>query len=201
MKTSSNTAALSGKKTGMKQEKVSRMCYMAMLAAISIVLVLLIRFPLFPAASYLEYDMADVPVLLGAFLLGPGAGLGILFVVSVIQAFLLGGNGIIGLIMHFVASGAMLLVASTIYRVGKEKTWVLILGLVAGSLARALIMIPFNLFFTPILFGVERQFVVDLLLPILIPFNLLAAGINSAIFFFLYKSLRFALGHAKKLHA
>ena len=175
------------------KENTRRLVQMAMLAAISIVLILVIRIPIFPSAPYLEYDMADIPVLLGAFMISPSAGLLVLFVVSAIQAFLLGGNGIIGLIMHFFASGALVVVASWIYRLGKEKVWSLIVGLVAGSLSMTLLMIPFNLIFTPILFGVDRSFVEELIVPILIPFNLIKAGLNSLIFFALYKSLRLIL--------
>ena len=37
---------------------------MAMLGAISIVLVAVIHFPLIPAAAFLEYDPADIPILI-----------------------------------------------------------------------------------------------------------------------------------------
>lgn len=40
---------------------------MAMLGAISIVLVAVIHFPLIPAAAFLEYDPADIPILICAF--------------------------------------------------------------------------------------------------------------------------------------
>ena len=47
----------------LQRGRTRRLVEMAMLAAISIVLVMLIRIPLIPAAPFLEYDMADVPVL------------------------------------------------------------------------------------------------------------------------------------------
>ncbi len=34
---------------------------MAMLVAVSVVLVYLVHFPIFPAAPFLEYDPADIP--------------------------------------------------------------------------------------------------------------------------------------------
>ena len=43
-------------------EKVRKLVTMAMLAALSIVLVYVIHFPIFPAASFLEYDPADIPI-------------------------------------------------------------------------------------------------------------------------------------------
>ena len=56
------------------QTKVRKLATMAMLVAISIVLVYLIHFPIFPGAAFLEYDPADIPILIGAFAYGPVAG-------------------------------------------------------------------------------------------------------------------------------
>ena len=60
---------------------------MAMLGAISIVLVAVIHFPLIPAAAFLEYDPADIPILICAFAYGPLAGLLLTVVVCFIQGF------------------------------------------------------------------------------------------------------------------
>ena len=58
------------------KQKIStkQMVAMAMLSAISIVFITLVRFPIFPAAPFLEYDPADIPILIGTFLYGPIAG-------------------------------------------------------------------------------------------------------------------------------
>ena len=63
-------------------EKVRKLVTMAMLAALSIVLVYVIHFPIFPAASFLEYDPADIPILIGTFAYGPLAGVLLTVVVS-----------------------------------------------------------------------------------------------------------------------
>jgi riboflavin transporter len=161
---------------------VLKMAQMAMLVAISIVslyVVPLISF--FPAAPYLQYDVADVPVLVGTMLFGPGSGLLILLLVSVIQGITISaGSGWVGIVMHFCASGALVLIAGLIYR--KWKTvWSLILGLILGSLTMTALMIPLNLFFTVRFFGVPYEAVRDLLVPVIIPFNLLKSGLNSLI--------------------
>ena len=161
---------------------VLKMTQMAMLVAISIVslyVIPLISF--FPTAPYLQYDMADVPVLVGTMLFGPGSGLLILLLVSVLQGITISaGSGWVGIVMHFCASGALVLVAGLIYR--KWKTvWSLILGLVLGSLTMTALMIPLNLFFTVRYFGVPYEAVRDLLVPVIIPFNLLKSGLNSLI--------------------
>ena len=64
---------------------IDRMVKLGLLTALSILLVYLIHFPIFPSASYLEYDMADVPILIGTFLFGPLWGLLLTFAVSLLQ--------------------------------------------------------------------------------------------------------------------
>lgn len=174
---------------------------MGLLAAISIVLVLLLRIPLFPSHPYLEYDMADVPVLLGAYLLGPGPGMIILCVVSVIQAFFLGGNGIIGMTMHICASGVLLLTAALVYRALGKSTKAMIISLIAGTLAMALVMIPLNLIFTVHFLGTPREAVIALLPTVIVPFNLIKAGLNCFLFFLLCKSIGFLFEKRKQTAA
>ena len=58
---------------------------MAMLVAVSIVLVMIIHFPIFPAVAFLEYDPADIPILIGTFAFGPVAGITLTIVTSLIQ--------------------------------------------------------------------------------------------------------------------
>ena len=83
-------------------EKVRKLVTMAMLAALSIVLVYVIHFPIFPAASFLEYDPADIPILIGTFAYGPLAGVLLTVVVSVIQGMTVSsGSGLMGIAMHF----------------------------------------------------------------------------------------------------
>ena len=54
------------------KNNVRQMVNLATLAALSVLLVYLVRFPIFPR-SLSGYDMADVPILIGTFLFGPGA--------------------------------------------------------------------------------------------------------------------------------
>ena len=64
----------------------ARLAKMGMLVAISVVLVYLIHFPIFPAVAFLEYDPADIPILIGTFAFGPLAGV----LLTVVTAVLLG---------------------------------------------------------------------------------------------------------------
>ncbi len=166
---------------------------MAMLVAISIVSLYVVPLlSIFPAAPFLQYDIADIPVLIGTMLFGPVSGLLILLLVSVIQGITISASsGWVGIVMHFCASGALVVVSGVIYR--KWKTvWSLILGLMLGSLAMTALMIPLNLFFTVRFLVVPFQAVIDMLVPAIIPFNLIKAVLNStvtAVLFFPLKEI------------
>ena len=100
-----------------KSARIKKLVLLAMFTAIAAVLITLVHFPLFPSAAFLQYDPADVPILIAAFAFGPVAGLIVTVLASFIQAFFLGGDGIYGFLMHVIATGILVMVASTIYRI------------------------------------------------------------------------------------
>lgn len=164
---------------------------LAVLTALSIVLMLFIRFPIFPAAPYLEFEPMDIPILIAGFAFGPLAGLAVTLVSSLIQGLTVSSavGGWVGVLMHFIATGTFVTVASVIYR-RKHSLLGAIIGLVAGVLSMAAIMVPANLLITPAFFGVPIDAVKSMLLPVIIPFNLIKAGINATVTFIIYKPLR-----------
>ena len=168
--------------------EVNKMVRMAILAALSIVLMMVVRFPIIPSAPFLIYEPADVPILISAFMFGPVAGLIVTLVVAVIQATLLSADGWIGFVMHMIATGTLVLVSGTIYRRFHSLKGA-IAGLIAGALCMTLIMIPSNLFFTVRFYGVPYDTVKGMLLPAIIPFNLIKSFTNSIIVLIVYKSL------------
>lgn len=183
-----------------KQKMTTRqMVGMAMLAAISIVFVSVIHFPLFPAAAFLEYDPADIPILIGTFAYGPIAGFILTVVVSLIQGSTVSaGSGIIGIIMHIVATGSCTLISGTIYQKMKTKKGAAI-SLSVGVITMTFAMVLMNLILTPLFMGAPVEAVMAMLVPIIIPFNLLKSCINCFITFLLYKSISHLLkGISKK---
>lgn len=166
-----------------------RLATMGMLAALAVLLVALIHFPLLPAASFLEYDPADIPVLIGTFLYGPWAGLALTAVVSIVQACTVSAaSGWIGCVMHLAATGVFSVVAGLIYRKHCTRKGAVV-ALCAGSVCMAIVMAGCNLVLTPLFMGQGIQTVIDMLVPVIIPFNLLKSGINSVVTFLLYKPL------------
>lgn len=176
--------------------KTKKLTTIAMLTAISAVLITLVHFPLFPSAAFLQYDPADVAILIGAFAFGPLAGISITVVASAIQAFLLGGDGVYGFLMHVIASGTLALVAGGLYRAMHSRSGAL-LGLAAGTLSMGIVMMVANHFITPYFMGAPVEMVDGMLLPVILPFNLLKAGINSVVTFAVYKTVSRLIIHGE----
>lgn len=164
-----------------------KMVNVGLLSALA-VLFTFVHFPLLPQAPFLLYDPGDIPILIGGFMMGPVMGLLITLITSVLMALLTGQGGPAGALMHFLATGAFVVTASIIYNKLHSRKGAVI-GMALGGLAMALVMIPANLIITPLYMGAPVEVVVQLLLPAIIPFNLLKALINSTITFIIYKTV------------
>ena len=172
----------------MEQKSTVRLAKMGMLVAIAIVLVAIIHFPIIPALPFMEYDPADIPIIIGTFAFGPLAGVTLTLVTAVVQGVTVSAqSGIYGILMHFIATGTYALVAGNIYRVNKTKKGA-VTALIAGTLSMTAIMIPANLLITPLFMGTTVG-VVAKLIPFIALFNLIKAGINSIVTFLVYKRI------------
>ena len=168
--------------------KTLKVVKMGVMVAISVALVYLIHFPIFPIVSFLEYDPADIPILIGTFAFGPLAGLVLTVVTSVVQGLTVSaGSGLYGILMHVIATGVFVLVSGTIYHKNKTRKTAVI-ALVCGAAAMALVMMGANMVITPAFMGVSVDAVWDLM-PFIVGFNVIKAGINGAVTFVLYKRI------------
>lgn len=165
-----------------------RLAKMAMLVAISVVLVAIIHFPIFPAVPFLEYDPADIPILIGTFAFGPVAGVLLTAVTAVIQGLTVSSaSGIYGILMHIIATSALVITAGLIYRKNKTRKGAVI-ALLCGIIAMTVVMMGANMIITPIFMGVPASVVWDLM-PFIAAFNAIKAGINSVVTFLVYKRI------------
>jgi len=172
--------------TGINTRKLTTM---GILAGLSVVLVFLIRFPIFPQAPFLEYDPADVPILIGTFAFGPVAGFTITVIASIVQGFTVSAHsGLYGILMHVISTGSYVLTAGIIYRIVHNRLGAGI-ALLCGVIVSAAVMAAANLLITPLFMGVPVEAVKSMLLPVIIPFNLIKSGINGAVTFLLYKPI------------
>jgi len=178
---------------------VYRIAAMGIFAALSIVLVYFIHFPIFPAVPFLEYDPADVPIIICAYLFGPLHGLVLTVVVSVVQGLTVSAqSGWIGILMHILATGALVLAGSglrLLLHTRKQKTGaglnagvIDIISAFSGTVAMTVTMALWNMLFTPIFMGVTLDVVMPLM-PFIVAFNLIKAALNSAVALVIYKLL------------
>lgn len=178
----------------------------AMLGALATIL-MLIEFPLpFIAPPFYELDFSEVPVLIGAFALGPVAGV-VIEAIKVLLNLLLNGtmtNGV-GELANFVMGVLWVLPAAVIYKRNKTKKSAVI-GLAVGGLCmvvlgcfiNAYIMIPAYTVLLPIeqiiamatsIWGFVDS-VFELVLVCVAPFNLIKVILVSIVTILIYKPLR-----------
>lgn len=177
---------------------VEKMTMIALFSAVSVILVYLLHVPLFPPpVAFLEYDMADVPIIMLTFLYGPYAGFLTTIIVSIIQGLTVSAqSGWIGILMHIAATGSYVLVAGMIYKRRRGIKWEVV-ALTLGTAAMTAVMVLWNLIMTPLFMGWPIEEVLPLIVPFIMPFNLIKAGGNSIIAYFVFKLLIQALKHTK----
>lgn len=167
----------------------------AMLCALAYILMLISK--MIPAVSgFLQYDLKDVAIVTGGFILGPIYALLITLLVTVIELLTVSDTGIIGLIMNFISTGAFCVTASFIYQ--KKKTMKgAFLGLFFGTILLTVLMALWNYYMIPkFTSGISREIVVDMLPTILIPFNLIKGFLNSGVTLLIYRPVTEGLKRA-----
>lgn len=170
-----------------QRTKIQNLTTAAVLTALSVVLTLTLRFPLF--TSFYELEFGDFPLLICTVLLGPVYGLASLFAVCLIQTLTVSSfSGIIGFIMHFVSSGAMLLIVWAIKRrISGIKG--IILSSICGVSAVTLIMIPMNIWLTSVFMQLPaKAFITDYLI-VCVLFNIIKSLSNIVIFHISFPTL------------
>ncbi|MDO4564380.1 MAG: ECF transporter S component [Clostridia bacterium] len=172
-----------------------RLVKLGMLGALSIVLVLTLNIPIFPVVSFLKFELGDVPILLGAFAFGPGWGLLLTVIVSVVQGLTVDAmSGWIGILMHIIATGLPVVIAGFIYQRKRTRQGSLI-AMSIGVLAKIGVMILCNYFISPLFFTTaelpyaEAQAIVVSLLWYIVAFNAIKAVGNGLVTYLLYKPL------------
>ena len=174
----------SGKKKGVPTRKL---CGMAVLTALAVVLSCTVHIPYFGAA-FLEYSPSDVPVLIASFMYGPVWGLVITAIVSLIQGLTVSaGSGWIGIAMNFLSTGIFVLSAGLIYKFKHDIKGATI-GLVVGFVCGVVSMILWNILITPLYMNVPRETVLAMIPTVFLPFNVLKYAGNAAMTFSLYKA-------------
>jgi len=150
-----------------------------------------------PGAQFLTYDPKDVGILLGGFMFGPVAALLMSIVLALLEMVTVSESGPIGALMNALSSASLTCTAAIVYsRMRNFKG--AIIGLVLGTVVVTTTMILWNYIMVPIYMPfITREAVVALIIPALLPFNLIKAGINSVLALLVYKHVSAALKAAR----
>ena len=158
---------------------------MALMCAIGVILSF-IEFPLLPGVSWLKFDASNMPAMVVGFGFGPGAGVAVGIVIAIIHGLLLAD--FTGALMNVLTVTCFVLPAALLYR-WKRTYPIAIFGLVLSIIAAMIGGIVGNLIVTPMYLGVPFDAVVALIIPVLVPFNLVKGLINSVLTLIIYKSI------------
>lgn len=185
---------------------VKTMTKIAILGVISFVFMLL-DFPLWFTPPFLKFDISDLPSLIGAFALGPMAGILIQLIKNVLKIFVAGTNtAVVGELANFVVGSVFAYSAGIIYY--KEKSFKnAVIGLTVGVLAMTVVIALANYYvlipFYSKAYGLPlekiiamttavNKYVVDLktlIIYAVIPFNLFKGVVTSLLTVALYKRI------------
>lgn len=173
------------------QTKTKKMTTTGILCAFAYILMLVSK--LIPeVAGFLQFDLKDIIIVIGGFMMGPIYSLIISVIVALLELLTASNTGIIGLIMNIVSSVAFCCTASLIYKYFHTFKGA-VSSLIIGTLVMTAVMILWNYFITPIYMKVPVEVVVSMLVPVFLPFNLVKGLIVSAITMLTYKRISFIL--------
>lgn len=168
---------------------------LAMLAAIAYVVMLLSK--MLPQVSgFLQMDLKDTVICIGAFLFGPLSAAVISIVVAVVEMFTVSDTGPIGCIMNVLATCAFCCTAAFVYKKLHTRKGAVI-GLALGTVCLTVVMLLWNYLITPIYMEMDRAVVAAMLPTVFLPFNLVKGGLNMALILLLYKPVVTALRKAR----
>lgn len=167
---------------------VKKLVGMAMFAALSYAVTFVFRMPV----QFLTFDAKDAVLTIAAFMYGPLSAIIMSIIPALIEFITISDTGFWGFLMNFVSSAAFSFTASVIYKYKRSFNGAII-GLYAAVVITTLVMIPMNLFITPIYMGVPRSVVVEFLPTLILPFNFAKSLMNAAITMFIYKPVSLAM--------
>lgn len=148
-----------------------------------------IELPIFPPAPWLKYDPSGVVCLVAGLAFGPSTG-ALVAVLSWLPHLIMNPWG--GL-MGILCAVALTLPAALIYQHNQTRKDAII-GMVVGAVVTLIVAIVANIIVTPLYAGVTTADVVAMVVPILLPFNVIKVILNCAITLVAYKSISKLVG-------
>lgn len=166
---------------------------MALMCAISILLSF-IEFPIMPAASFLKLDIALVPSAVVGFAYGAGPGV-LVGIVSAVAHGAITGNWV-GCLMNIIVTIAFIVPASAIYK--RNRTFRgAVIALIVATICLVIGAIIANLIVDPLFYGMPFETVAGLVVPAILPFNVIKGVVISILTALVYKSISNLITPAK----
>lgn len=167
-----------------------RIAVTALFCAVAAIATLFLEFPILPGVTFLKYDPSAIVALVAGFAFGPATGA----LVSILPylVHLATQSGIYGAFMAIVATLSLVLPASLIYQRMATFKGALV-GMAVGGVICLICCIVANLIVTPLYMGAPIETVMGMIIPVLLPFNVLKIAINCVVTALVYKPLSKAL--------
>ena len=150
---------------------------MALMCALG-ALFMYVQLPILPSAPFLTYDPSLVPAMVCGFAYGPGSGTAVAAMALVIHA----------LTMNLVATLGYILPAAIVYQ--KMHTYKgAVIGLALGVIAATALSMVANLTIGVWFWYGSADVILPLMLPAVLPFNLIKTVLNSVLTLAVYKAV------------
>lgn len=158
---------------------------MALMCALG-ALFMYVQLPILPSAPFLTYDPSLVPAMVCGFAYGPGAGTAVAAMAIVIHALTTGDW--VGALMNLVATMGYILPAAIVYQ--KMHTYKgAVIGLALGVIAATALSMVANLTIGVWFWYGSADVILPLMLPAVLPFNLIKTVLNSVLTLVVYKAV------------
>lgn len=177
--------------------RLQKILKISFLAASSAILMIFVKFSILPQAPFLKYDPSDIPVLIGAFSLGPVSGIAVALIKDLVYLIVRSSpQGLIGVPMSFLASATLAFVCGAIYHNHKTKHQA-ILALAIGVVSATAVMAIANYFILPVFIKIfapaseipKFNQLLKIIIYSIVPFNLTKGIINGCLVFLIYKKV------------
>lgn len=174
----------------MNKQSIKKLTVSAMLTALAFMVTFLTA--MFKVGGFLSLDLKDAVLSIVALLYGPLYGFISVLVVALVELFTFSSTGWYGLVMNILSSGIFVLVCGTVYKYKRDFYGALFSAILTVVSVTAVMLVA-NIFITPLYFGMPRQTVLDMLLPLILPFNICKSVMNSSVMLLVYKPFTSAL--------
>lgn len=148
-----------------------------------------IEIPLIPAAPFLKYDPSTIMALVAGLAFGPATGAVVAVLPWCVHLFI----EPVGAFIALLTALCVTLATAWLYALRRTKVQG-VFALIVGAIVQVALALLLNLWLTPLYTGISFEAVCALIVPFLLPFNVVKAALNASVTFIVYKPLSRVIG-------